>query len=236
MKGVRFLIDRQPGARTGADRGHSDASEAVPLNPLYTIGYSTRPIEGFLDALQAHSITVVCDVRSSPFSKRNPAFSRDELRMHLRRLGIKYVFLGDELGARPPESDCYVNGQARYELLAKRPAFQAGIQRLLTGLKTYRPVIMCAEREPIECHRTILVCRHLVPRSVEIRHIVEADRFERHVDLERRLVRLLKLEPLPMFASPETWSDAISKAYELQGRKIAYVEKEAPSLPLSRVI
>lgn len=204
------------------------------MNPLHTIGYSTRQFDDFAHALRAHEITVVCDVRSSPFSKRNPAFSRRDLEASLRQLGIKYAFLGEELGARPPDSECYINGQARYELLAKRPAFQAGLKRIVAGLERYRPVVLCAEREPIECHRTILVCRHLLAYGVDIRHVLGDGKIETHADLERRLVRTLKLEPPPMFATPSEWRTAIEEAYELQSRKIAYVDKSDPASADSR--
>lgn len=207
------------------------------MNPLFTIGYSTWDFDAFAETLSAHRVTVVCDVRSSPFSKRNSAFSRHELQSKLQRLRIKYVFLGDELGARPPEPECYVKGQARYDRLAVRAAFKSGIQRVIDGLERHRPVLLCAEREPMECHRTILVCRQLLLRGVvDVRHILGGGEVESHADLERRLVRTLGLEPPPMFATPAEWRIAVAQAYELQGRKIAYVDKSDPAFEdLSRV-
>lgn len=200
------------------------------MNPLHTIGYFNRPVSEFIGLLKACGVNVICDVRSSPYSKRNPDFSRDELRAHLRQVQIKYVFLGEELGARPPEPECYIGGQARYELLARRKAFHDGIQRVLTGLENYRPALMCAERDPMECHRAILVCRHLISRSVNVQHIMGMGNIERHSELERRLVRTLGLEPPPMFASDDAWTTAIADAYELQGRKIAYVDKSGVAM------
>jgi uncharacterized protein (DUF488 family) len=204
------------------------------MNPVFTIGYSTRLFSEFADLLNAHGVTVLCDVRSSPYSGRNPAFSRAELDAALRKLRIRYVFLGEEFGARPSDPQCYVNGQARYERIAQRAAFQAGIQRVLAGISKHRPVLMCAEREPTECHRTILVSRHLAKRSIEVRHIIGPNQCEAHEALERRLVRILGLEPPPMFATDDAWRSAIDEAYEVQGRKIAYVDKDDPEAPRSR--
>jgi uncharacterized protein (DUF488 family) len=201
------------------------------MNSIYTIGYSTWDFDSFAKILVDHRITVVCDVRSSPFSKRNSAFSRRELEAGLRALNIKYAFLGEALGARPSDPECYFKGQARYDRLAARTAFKAGLKKVIDSLARHRPVLMCAEREPIECHRTILVCRQLLSEGiVDIRHVLGDGKVELHADLERRLVRALNLEPPPMFATPAEWRVAIAQAYELQGRKIAYGDKSDPSL------
>src|SRR5688500_10615354 len=106
-----------------------------------------------------HKIAAVADVRSSPYSARLQQFNKPVLKNALEQVGIAYVFLGNELGARRSEQDCYVEGQARYDLIAKTPAFREGIARVLKGVEKYRMTLLCAEKDPITCHRTILVSR-----------------------------------------------------------------------------
>ena len=139
---------------------------------LYTIGHSTHSIEEFIKLLAMHSITAVCDVRSTPYSQFTPQFNRELLQQELKKHNISYVFLGEELGARSDNPNCYVNGKVQYGCLAQEPRFYQGINRLVEGLTNYRITLMCAEKDPIACHRTILVCRKLRSRDIEIKHIL----------------------------------------------------------------
>jgi uncharacterized protein (DUF488 family) len=124
---------------------------------VYTIGHSTHSIGRFVELLKSHSVTAVADVRSQPYSRMNPQFSREPLKEALRNANIKYVFLGKELGARSENKSCYRDGQVQYDLLAQTDLFKRGIERVKEGARTYRIALMCAEKEPLECHRTILV-------------------------------------------------------------------------------
>src|SRR5687767_4940714 len=100
----------------------------TPTKPIvHTIGRSTHPIEYFLGPLSSHGITAVADVRSTPFSRRNPQFNRERLKQSLRDEGIAYVFLGTELGARADDSACYENGKVQYDRLARTERFQHGL-------------------------------------------------------------------------------------------------------------
>jgi uncharacterized protein (DUF488 family) len=188
---------------------------------LYTIGHSNHAIEKFFEILLNHSISAVCDVRSQPYSKFNPQFNRETLRTELKQKGIAYVFLGKELGPRSDDPACYVNGKVQYHSLAKTTLFQQGVQRLRAGMESHRIALMCAEKDPILCHRTILVCRHLRDEGIKIRHILEDGSIEEHPDSLRRLLRTLKLQESNLFQSPE---EIIENAYEIQGEKIAHVE------------
>src|SRR6266508_1360483 len=114
-------------------------------SPVYTIGHSTHSIERLIELLSRHEISVVCDVRSKPYSRMNPQFNREALKDVLRNAGIKYVFLGKELGARSEDKSCYRNGQVQYDLLAQTKLFQEGIKRIKEGAKDYRIALMCAE-------------------------------------------------------------------------------------------
>lgn len=199
---------------------------------LYTIGYSTNAFDAFCARLKAHGIDAVCDVRSSPYSGYAPDYSRERLKELLSAQGIRYVFLGEELGARPKDLACYRNGIARHDLIAAHPAFARGLDRLARGVEDYVPALMCAERDPIDCHRAVLVARHFARRSAaEIRHILVDGNSERHADFEQRLLARHGRAPIALFgaADPNVGLN-LEAAYDAQSRKIEFAEK-ADSAP-----
>lgn len=187
---------------------------------LYTIGHSNHDIQRFIELLKAHAITAVADVRSSPYSKFNIQYNREVVQKMLKENGIAYVFLGAELGPRSEDPACYVDGTVQYRRLAATEAFKRGIERLHTGMKTHRIALMCAEKDPITCHRMILVCRALRSEPIEIGHILEDARIESLGESELRLLRELKMPQLRLFEKPE---DLIQRAYDTQSERIAYV-------------
>jgi uncharacterized protein (DUF488 family) len=188
---------------------------------IYTIGHSNHTIEKFLDLLSLHQITVLADVRSSPYSKRNRQFNRETLTQSLAQRDIRYVFLGEELGARSKDRSCYSGGKVVYARLATTELFQEGVRRLRAGMNEHRVAMMCAEKEPLECHRTILVARRLVADGVYVVHILEAGMLETHAEAMARLRRRLKIPERDMFKSDGELDD---EAYERQEQRIAYVE------------
>ncbi|MCA9031595.1 MAG: DUF488 domain-containing protein, partial [Planctomycetaceae bacterium] len=142
-------------------------------HPLLTIGHSNLDVATFVGLLQVHDVSVVVDVRSSPFSRYMPEYNRDAIRATLEAAKIQYVFMGVELGARRTEPECYREGMARYDLIAKSPLFQRGLDRLREGTLNYRVALMCAEKDPLTCHRTILICRQL-RTEFTIEHILDS--------------------------------------------------------------
>jgi len=186
---------------------------------FFTIGHSNLAIEAFLELLKIHRIQAIADVRSSPYSQYNPQFNRETLKQVLKDSGIDYVFLGVELGARRSEEECYENGQAIYERIAKTSAFKTGFDRLLNGADKMRIALMCAEKDPLTCHRTILICRNLPQDDFRIQHILSDGTLESHVEAEDRLLKSLHLGTPDLFRSRE---DILIEAYQRQGKKIAY--------------
>jgi uncharacterized protein (DUF488 family) len=186
---------------------------------VYTIGHSTHPLERFIALLQRHEITAIADVRSKPYSRMNPQFNREELKVALRAQGMAYVFLGKELGARSGDPSCYHEGKVQYGRLARTDLFQQGLERVREGAQKHRIALMCAEKEPLDCHRAILVARHIVAQGMEVRHILGDGRLEEHAELMARLVRQLNLPQGDMFAAPE---EVTQEAYRLQEDRIAY--------------
>lgn len=190
-------------------------------NPLFTIGHSNLEAPTLVKLLQQHTVQMIADVRSSPYSQYTPQFNREVLQLTLKQAGIGYVFLGDELGARRSERECYENGQAVYELIAKTSSFKAGLERLQAGANKFRIALMCAEKDPLTCHRTILVCRSLKNFGAIIQHIHSDGHLESHAEAEQRLLQTLKLPTEDFFRKP---SEILDEAYALQGKKIAYAE------------
>jgi len=191
---------------------------------LFTIGHSNHTMFDFLRLLRSHGVNALVDVRSHPYSRLHPQFNRKVLAADLRKAKIAYVFLGQELGARRVETACYVDGRANYGSIAKLPIFQEGLQRVREGIRQYRIALMCAERDPIDCHRVILVCRHLRKEGITLQHIREDGGLETHADLEKRLVDRLEIEP-GLFNGTQDFEQLVEKAYDIQGEKIAYVRK-----------
>ncbi|MBO0698115.1 MAG: DUF488 domain-containing protein [Zavarzinella sp.] len=203
--------------------------EPLPQVRLFTIGHSDHSAEVFLDLLRSHGVTALADVRSSPYSRRHPQFNREALAAELERAGVRYVFLGAELGARRAESECYEDGKARYPLIARSPLFVQGLERVRQGAEKYRVALLCAEKDPLTCHRAILVCRHLRDSMAPIQHIREDGRLESHGELESRLLAAAGLSEGDLFQSRE---ELLEQAYDWQGERIAY-EEERPTEAVS---
>jgi len=144
-----------------------------PSLVLLTVGHSNHEPDQFLQLLHTHSVSVLADVRSSPFSKFLPHFNQQILESHLKAHNIRYVFVGKELGGRPEGEQFYdEEGYVLYHRVAEAPFFRAGLDRLKTGLQRgYRIAIMCSEEDPSECHRCLLVTRVLSEEGVECQHI-----------------------------------------------------------------
>lgn len=185
---------------------------------IYSIGHSNHAARRFIDLLQGAGIDCVADVRSTPFSRRNPQFSQKALTASLKDAGIAYWFLGDALGARPKDPGCYEDGKVSYARIAATPAFQEAIGALIADSHAKRIAMMCAEKEPLECHRTILVGRVLAQRGADLLHILADGRIEPHAELEARLLHLSK-EKVDLLNDRDA---ALARAYDKQGRRMAY--------------
>lgn len=186
---------------------------------VFTVGHSTHRQAVFFSLLEQHGLTAICDVRSTPYSRFNPQFDRETLERTLAARGIEYQFLGKELGARSEDPACYQGGKAQYRRIAQTELFQSGLKRVLRGMNDHRIALMCAEKEPVECHRTILVARHLTALGVAVEHIHADGRLESHQAALDRLARMLKAPENDLFRSRE---EVLDEVYEAQGERIAY--------------
>jgi len=193
------------------------------MSHLFTVGHSNHSIEYFMELLAAWKIEVVADVRQYPYSRYVAHFNREEIEKVLLKSAIKYVFMGDQLGARPSEAAYYTNSKVDFSRLAEAPFFKEGIKRLAKGMQQHRIALMCSEKDPIVCHRTVLVCRNLCQgrsdiNDIEIMHIRENGELEEHKDLEARLLQLHKLDHPDIFMSRH---QRLQEAYDRQGNRIA---------------
>ena len=195
-------------------------------HPVFTIGYSTHSLDAFVALLRQHGVTALADVRSAPYSRFNPQFNKEALKRSLKAHGIKYVFLGRELGARSDDRSCYENGRVQYARLAQTDLFLSGIERVVRGADDYRVALMCAEKEPLECHRTLLVARALAERGVVVEHILGDGSLESHEATMERLIDVVGLPHQDLFRSRD---ELIAEALVLQEGRVAYVDKKQPN-------
>ena len=189
---------------------------------IYTIGHSNHSLECFLDLLTLYGITAVADVRSQPVSSYTPHFSRDSLTTALTQQSISYVFLGQQLGGRSTNRACYKNGRLQYTRLAREPSFDSGISRVKKGMTQFRIALMCSEKDPLGCHRALLVGRKLFSDGINVQHILANGDLEPHAALEMRLLTHCKLPEGDMFRDR---NDCIADAYQIQGDRVAHADE-----------
>lgn len=199
---------------------------------IFTIGHSTQSRNELIDRLRMHGITALADVRSVPYSRRNPQFNREDLRLALKAQGVRYVFLGKELGARSEDECCYVSDKVSYQLLERTELFKSGVARVLEGARTYKVAMMCAEKDPLDCHRTILVARELARRGCNTQHILMDGSLESQSEALTRLVKQLRLDAAEdMFRSREM---TFEEAYDRQAERIAYDRRAHRHAPVTQ--
>ena len=195
-------------------------------NFVLTIGHSTHALESFIALLFQHHVTALADVRSAPYSRFNPQFNRESLAGNLKKCRIEYVYLGHALGGRSDDPACYENGRVRYDRVAETESFRHGLDRVVHGAADHRIVLLCAEREPLECHRTLLVARALDERGVEVVHIHANGRLEPHDEAMDRLLDRFNLYPTDdLFRTTQPRENLVAEAIELQAKRVAFVDK-----------
>ncbi|MGH3854413.1 MAG: DUF488 family protein [Pseudonocardiaceae bacterium] len=188
---------------------------------MYSIGNSTHSIDTFVALLKAKRVAAIADVRSIPYSRWRPQFNRDTLRSGLAEHGIAYVFLGAELGGRGTDgSACDECGRIQYRHIAESAGFREGLRRVCAGSERMRLALMCAESEPLDCHRGILISRLLAAQGMRVLHIHADGQLETHRDAETRLLRLMGLHEWDLL---RTEDQILADAYARQESRIAYV-------------
>lgn len=204
--------------------------------PVLTIGHSNHALDDFTAMLQTHGVTTVADVRTAPYSRYTPQFNHDALRDALEASAIVYVFLGGELGGRPADHSCYdESGRVLYERVAETDAFDDGLRAVMHLAEQGRVALMCSEKEPLDCHRTLLVARALAERGVAVRHILGDGGIEDHGAAMDRLVEEDSREgSLGLYPSGDMFrsrADIVADALGRRASKVAY-KSDAVASPL----
>jgi len=166
------------------------------MHPIWTLGHSTLAPEDFIGLIQGAGIQAIADVRSIPFSGRQPHYSSPNLGHLLEKAGIRHVYLGDLVGGRPRHSGLYTpTGRADFRAMAQSEWFLRGLERILAGLEKMSIGLMCGEEDPLPCHRGLLIAPELVARGLEPRHLRKGGRVETQRELEDRMLAAAGMEP-----------------------------------------
>ena len=190
-------------------------------NSVYSVGHSTHSFSTFLALVRDTHITAIADVRSAPYSRRCPQFNREALQRSLNASRVAYVFMGNALGGRGTSEAQYdEHGRVQYRYLANSAAFRQGLLRVRRGSERMRLALMCAESDPLDCHRCILIGRLLFNQGTPVVHVHADGRLEAHREAEGRLVRSMGHHQPELFQSED---QILSAAYDRQEERIAYV-------------
>jgi uncharacterized protein (DUF488 family) len=198
----------------------------MPSFDLFSIGHSNIAQERFLAMLRKDGINLIADVRTVPISRFFPWFSQKKLAASLSAAGIGYAAMGEALGGRPRDDRLYRDGVADYEAMAARPDYQTGLSSLLDAAARSRVCVMCAEREPLDCHRCLLVARGLAERGLAVGHILHNGSIEPHTATEQRLLALdgqSDEQGCDLFASGQR--ERLAAAYRRWARAVAFRRK-----------
>jgi uncharacterized protein (DUF488 family) len=189
-----------------------------------TLGHSNLEMPDFQALLRGCQITVVCDVRTRPYSFRFPQFNREPLQAELSSARISYEFLGESLGGRPQDREAYrEDGRVDYAARRRSVAFAAGIDRILEISHADKAVLLCAEEDPLQCHRFLMICPALMERGITPQHIRRDGVIESQREAEDRLLQLHGFSDVvsgSLFVSGR--DSALKDALELQADKHAY--------------
>lgn len=207
------------------------------LREIFTIGHSNLSLEEFLGLLRAQRIEVLVDVRSVPHGGYARHFDKEELAPALKAGGVRYLFMGEQLGGRPNDAHLYSERRARngkierycdYDKVRDWPPFRDGVSRLREGARTYRIAVMCAERDPLNCHRGLLIAEVLRARGGRILHLIEKDRVEDHEQTRWRAVPEKKRDELRRLPGTNRES-LIAQFLRAQAVEVAHREAGASS-------
>lgn len=181
------------------------------MSVIKTIGHSNHPLERFIELLKAGGVDTIVDVRSMPYSRRFPQFGRERLAQSLATAGLFYRYEGAALGGKPGDG-------AGYDALAERSDFKDAIGRLIAASAEATLCLMCAEKQPTDCHRTVLVSRRLAERGMAIEHLLADGSHESHATVEDRLLKAAGEDGSDLFTASEDRSQRLARAYTSRER------------------
>lgn len=188
----------------------------------YTIGYAHHSQESFYELLKQYGIQLVIDVRTMAYSRYHPQFNKEPLKHFLNEQGILYRQMQEAFGIVRPDS-LLLNKEGYLDLtqIAKQPECEKAIDQMIRGIEEgYHIAFMCAEKSPLDCHRSTLVARVLYERGYSIAHILHDGSIQTQGQIEKELMDKYYPErrQLQLFEIDE--HDLLDRAYELQSNKI----------------
>jgi len=189
---------------------------------IFTIGHSNHDIDAFISLLLANKVELLIDVRSAPYSKIYPHFNMIPLEVTLKNNFIKYIFFGKSLGGRSNNISDYSEGRVVYDRLAQKAEYISSINELISISAKYKTVLMCSEKEPLECHRALLISKSIEMHNVKIFHIHRDGHIESHTDAVRRLLKIWNLDTPDLFGED---FQRIDEALAKQEGKFAYFDE-----------
>ncbi len=192
----------------------------------FTIGHSILNLEAFFNLLKIHNIKFIADVRSVPFSNRNPQFNRSEIEHSLIKSGFNYIFLGDKLGGRPlDESLFHDNGLVNYLAVRCSKPFEDGLKKYISLASEGNAALMCGEEDPITCHRGLMIAPALAKIGMFSNHIRKGGAIETHrMFIQRTSVqaKILKIAQLPTLFPDDSEEKLFEEATEKLSRKYGF--------------
>lgn len=192
----------------------------------FTIGHSNHQTGHFINLLKVHKITCLADVRSSPYSKFTPQFNKENLDAELKKENVLYVYLGSKLGGRYLDATLlYPNGVVNYKKVMEQEEFCVGINNVISNIKKgLRITLMCAEKNPLDCHRFLLVARALSNKGVRVKHILESGEIVFNEDLEKQLLQKYKNEfdQLSFFQENLSEEKTLEEAYQRRNQEVGF--------------
>lgn len=199
-------------------------------NILYTIGHSQHDLEYFISMLKKYGINHLLDVRSTPYSQFATNYNREHIKDVLRDAGIQYTFMGTYFGARPDDEKLYTKeGYLDFEKARKTGRFGAGVENVIKGIQIGNKIsLMCTEKDPIACHRAIMVARTFYERGIDVQHIMADGGLQSHEMLQQRLLDLYFPDryQFSLFEDAKTDDECLMDAYQCHNAEIGYHKEQ----------
>ena len=195
------------------------------MKDIYTIGYSGFDIEDFIMVLKKYKINALVDVRSNPSSRIYQDYNKIYLREHLNKNNIIYRNYKGEFGARQEDMQYFTDGYLDFSKYVKSEMFLNGIKKIEEGMKRgYIFALMCAEKDPSTCHRSILVARKFHDLGYSVKNILSDGSYELQEDIERKLVEKYfpNRDQLSLFSDIMSWESMVNKSYGYRNAEIGY--------------
>lgn len=195
------------------------------IRTVYTIGYSGFKKNDFVEALRKYGINLVIDVRSKPYSQYFSDYNKENLERFLTGEHIFYRNYAVEFGARQTNNLYHAQGYMDFELFSQSDSFLTGFDKIEKTLeKGYTPVLMCAEKDPFNCHRAILVSRAFSLTGYHIEHLLPNDETITQSDIERRLLDFYfpTRHQLSLVDEAKSDDELIIEAYRKRNQEIGF--------------